>query len=267
LQRLHLVSFLLSLALVSACASSKNPGVRNPEKASEAEYDLSREYFYKGQPRIALEHCKRAIDLNDQNAKAVYFASTLHLYFCSGKLGLSDPDCRLADAETYARRALQILSSFREAQNTLGQILILEKRYPEAMAILEPLTKDPSFESSYLAWGNYGWAQVLAGQVDAGIESLKNSITEPRFCVGHYRLGVAYERRGDLASAEQALTDAVSVDAPACKNLQDAWLERAEVRMKLARVADAKADFEKCRDISPDTLAGKNCVDALGKMQ
>jgi type IV pilus assembly protein PilF len=267
LQRLHLVSFLLSLALVSACASSKNPGVRNPEKASEAEYDLAREYFYKGQPRVALEHCKRAIDLNDQNAKAVYFASTLHLYFCSGKLGLSDPDCRLADAETYARRALQILSSFREAQNTLGQILILEKRYPEAMAILEPLTKDPSFESSYLAWGNYGWAQVLAGQVDAGIESLKNSITEPRFCVGHYRLGVAYEKRGDLASAEQALTDAVSVEAPECKNLQDAWLERAEVRMKLARIADAKADFEKCRDISPDTLAGKNCVDALGKMQ
>jgi hypothetical protein len=59
----------------------------------------------------------------------------------------------------------------------------------------------------------------------------------------------------------------VSVEAPECKNLQDAWLERAEVRMKLARIADAKADFEKCRDISSDTLAGKNCVDALGKMQ
>ena len=108
---------------------------------------------------------------------------------------------------------------------------------------------------------------MLAGQVDAGIESLKNAITEPRFCVGHYRLGIAYEKRGDLASAEQSLSDAVAVDAPECKNLQDAWLERAEVRMKLAKLPDAKADFEKCRDIAADTLTGKACVDALGKMQ
>ncbi len=263
------MAFSLSLvafgAAVTACGSS-NPGVRNPEKASEAEYDLARDYFYKGQPRLALDHCKRAIELNDENPRAIYFASVIHLSFCSSKLELQDPDCRLPDAEKYVRRALQVEPNFREAKNTLGQILILEKRYPEAMSILEPLTKDPSFESSYLAWGNYGWAEVLAGQVDAGIEALKNSVTEPRFCVGHYRLGMAYEKKGDLASAEQSLTNAVTVDAPDCRNLQEAWRERGEVRMRLSRLADAKSDFEKCRDISADTLAGKACVDALARL-
>jgi type IV pilus assembly protein PilF len=253
-------------AAVAACGSS-TPGVRNPEKASEAEYDLARDYFYKGQPRLALDHCKRALDLNDENTRALYFASTIHLFFCSSKLELQDPDCRLDDAEKYARKALQVDSSFREAKNTLGQILILEQRYPEAMSILEPLTKDPSFESSYLAWGNYGWAEVLAGQVDAGIEALKNSVTEPRFCVGHYRLGMAYEKKGDLAAADVSFTNAVTVDAPECKNLQDAWKERAEVRLKLTHLADAKTDFEKCRDISADTLAGKVCVEALARLQ
>ena len=68
------------------------------------------------------------------------------------------------DAEKYARRALQVQENFREAKNLLGQILIDEKKYPEAIAVLEPLTKDPSFESSFLAWGNLGWAQVLSGQ-------------------------------------------------------------------------------------------------------
>ena len=173
----------------------------------------------------------------------------------------------LADAEKFARRALVVNDKFREAKNTLGQILILEKRYPEAMTVLEPLTRDPSFESSYLAWGNYGWAQVLAGKVDDGIESLKNAITEPRFCVGHYRLGIAYETKGDLAAAETSLSNAVNVEAPECKNLQDAWQERAEVRMKLGKVADARADFEKCRDISIETMAGKACQDALAKIQ
>ncbi len=241
--------------------------MKNPEKASEAEYDLARDYFYKGQPRLALEHSKRALDLDPENAHALYFASTVHLFFCSGNLELADPDCRLKDAETYVRRALTVQPSFREAKNELGQILILEQRYPEAMSTLEPLTKDPSFESSYLAWGNYGWAQVLGGKLEEGIESLKNAITETRFCVGHYRLGLAYEKRGDLAAAEQSLTNAVSVDEAACKNLQEAWRSRGEVRLKLAHAADARADFEKCRDISAQTPAGKACAEALARLQ
>lgn len=272
LQRFNLFwwgcAVLSSFAAVSACSGRgpNAPGV-NPEAQSDSEYDLARDYFYKGQPRLALDHCRKAVELNDENAKALYFASTIHLFFCSGKLELTDPDCRLADAEKYVREAIKVKPDFREAENTLGQILILEKKYTEAMTVLEPLTRDPGFESSYLAWGNYGWAQVLAGQVDQGIESLKNAVTEPRFCVGDYRLGIAYERKGDLAAAEQSLTNALNVDAPECKNLQDAWEERAAVRMKLGKLADARADYQKCRDISADSLAGKSCVEALARIQ
>jgi type IV pilus assembly protein PilF len=261
---------LLSLcAGISACsgrgATGANGAAIDPEKQSEAEYDVARDYFFKGKPRLALDHCRKAVELDDQNVKALYFASAIHLFFCSGKLDLRDPDCRLADAESYARRALNVDPTFREAKNTLGQILILEKRYPEAIAVLAPLTKDPAFESSYLAWGNLGWAQVLAGQIDQGIESLKNSITEPRFCVGHYRLGVALERKGDLAAAEQSLSNALAVDAPECQALQDAWQARAEVRTRLGKLPEARADLERCRDISVETLTGKTCVEALAR--
>jgi type IV pilus assembly protein PilF len=255
----------LLCAEVAGCRGANSPV--NPERQSEAEYDVARDYFFKGQPRLALDHCRKAVELDDTNSKALYFASAIHLFFCSGKLELHDPDCRLLDAESYVRRALNADPTFREAKNTLGQILILEKRYPEAMAVLEPLTKDPAFESSYLAWGNFGWAQVLAGHTDQGIESLKNSITEPRFCVGHYRLGVAYERKGDFTTAEQALTNAVSVDVPECKGLQDAWEARARVRMRLGKLADARADFERCRDISAETQTGKTCLEALARIQ
>src|SRR5580692_10898879 len=223
--------FALVMGAGSGCTTrgSDSPAV-NPVRQSESEYDVARDFFYRGQPRLALEHCRKAIALDDQNAKALYFASTIHLFFCSGKLELRDPDCHLSDAEGYVRRAMKADEHFREAQNTLGQILILEGKYPEAVTVLVPLTRDLGFESSYLAWGNLGWAQVLGGHLDEGIESLKNSITEPRFCVGHYRLGVAYETKGDLAAAERSLTDALSVDASDCKNLQDAWAARARVR-------------------------------------
>jgi type IV pilus assembly protein PilF len=271
LQRLAQVSTLAISTLwaaIGACsAKGANAPGANVERQSEAEYDLARDAFYKNQPRQALDHVRKAIELDAENANALYFASTIHLYFCSGRLELGDPDCHLSDAESFVRRALQVRENFREARNTLGQILILEKKYSEAIAVLEPLTKDPAFESSFLAWGNLGWAQVLAGRVDQGIESLKSSITEPRFCVGHYRLGIAYEKKGDLAAAEQALTNAVSVDAPECKNLQDAWEERARVRVQLGKVADARSDFERCRDISSDSRAGKACIEALGRIQ
>jgi type IV pilus assembly protein PilF len=242
----------------------------SPERRSETEYDVARDYFFKAQPRLALDHIHNAVRFDPDNAKALYFASAIHLFFCSGKLELLDPDCRLADAEDYVRRALKSDPNFREAKNTLGQVLILEKRFAEAIDVLAPLTKDPSFESSYLAWGNLGWAQTLSGQTDQGIESLKNSITEPRFCVGHYRLGVAYQMKGDLADAELSFTSAVTVDAPECKGLQDAWAARGTVRTRLGKPADARSDFEKCRDLSPDTLTGKTCVaalDALARMQ
>ena len=108
---------------------------------------------------------------------------------------------------------------------------------------------------------------MKGGRIDEGIASLKNSITEPRFCVGHYRLGVAYALKGDLVDADQSLTRAVSVDSPDCRNLQDAWGERARVRVRLGRAADARADFEKCRDLSAETLTGKGCVEGLARMQ
>ena len=260
------VASVLALAALSAAVAAcsvRGANAPNPERQSEAEYDVARDYFYKAQPRLALEHCRRAVELDSENARALYFASVIHLFFCSGKLELLDPDCRLSDAESYVRRAMKVQDNFREAKNTLGQILILEKRYPEAIADLEPLTRDPSFESSYLAWGNLGWAEVQAGQVERGIESLRNAVTEPRFCVGHFRLGVAYEMKGDLAAAEQSLSTAVGVDAPECKTLQAAWQARARVRSRLGKTADARADLEKCRDISAETLAGKACVEAL----
>jgi Tfp pilus assembly protein PilF len=238
----------------------------NPQRQSQSEYDLARDSFYRNQPRVALDHCRKAIELDDQNAKALYFASAIHLFFCSGKQELRDADCRLKDAEDYVRRALKVDPHFREARNTLGQILILENRYAEAITELGPLTKDPAFESSYLAWGNLGWAQVLAGRVDEGIESLKNSITEPRFCVGHYRLGVAYEKKGDWAGAERSLTNALTVDAPDCKNLQDAWAARARVRAHDGRKADACLDLKACRDLSAETATGQTCSAELARI-
>jgi len=261
-------AFLACVVVVVGCGAGKGAAgprpAQSPERQSEAEYDVARDLFYKGNARAALDHAKRATELDSDNYKAQYFTSTLYLSFCSAEQGLSSPDCRLADAEGHARKAIAAEENFRDARNLLGNVLILQKRYKEAIEVLQPLTKDPAYTETHLAWGNLGWAQVLGGAVDEGIASLKNSITQPKFCVGHYRLGAAYEKKGDLRSAETSLTNALSVDHPDCQNLQDAWELRARVRMKLGKADGGRADLEKCREIAAETSAGKACAQMLG---
>jgi Tfp pilus assembly protein PilF len=257
----NMLSAGLLLTLVACGKGAASP--QNPDRQSDAEYDLARDSFYRGQPRVALDHALKAIDLNEDNAKALKFTAEIYVFFCSGPDEQRASDCHLDQAEKFARKAMSTDGRFLDARNTLGSVLILSKKYDEAIGVLMPLTKDPTYESPHLAWGNIGWAQVESGKIDQGILSLKNAVTNPRFCVGQYRLGIAYEKKGDFAQAESSLTQAVQVDSPDCQNLQDAWEARARVRTRLGRPAEARADFERCRDISADSRTGKACVQML----
>jgi type IV pilus assembly protein PilF len=260
-----MLAILASLAGVVSCSPSMNEGPQpaNPQRQAQSEYDLARDAFYKGHLREALDHCQRANKLDDENAKALYFTSVVYLAFCSTE-GMASPDCRLGSAEEFTRKAIKADADFRDARNTLGQILILERKYAEAIKVLEPLTKDPAYVANYLAWGNYGQALVASGQIDAGITALRNSVTEPRFCTGHYRLGVAYETKGDLTAAEKSFSDAVGVPSADCQSLQDAWFERARVRVKLGKAAEAQGDVARCREIGSTTETGKECAKLAG---
>jgi type IV pilus assembly protein PilF len=260
---------VVPLAIVAGAGctpSAQQPGAQSPERQSDAEYDVARDSFQRGSPREALDHVQKAITLHPENGKAHYLKAAILLGFCSGPRGFGEPDCKLGEVESSARLALKHNPEFRDAKNLLGQVLINEKKHKEAISVLEPLTRDPAYLHPYLAWGNLGWAQVLDGQLDAGIASLKNAVTEPRFCVGHYRLGIALERRGDVAQAEQSLTTALSVEDPQCTGLQDAWESRGRLRFRLGRMGESRADYERCVELSKETETGKTCVLELARL-
>jgi type IV pilus assembly protein PilF len=259
-------ALVLGVAVATAaCApESKGPQAASPERQAAAEYDLARDAFDKGRVREALDHAQRANALDETNAKALYFTALIYMRFCSTDTGMKAPDCHLKEAERFARKAIDAQADFRDARNMLGNILILEERYDEAMKVLEPLTRDPAYVANYLAWGNLGWAQVKAGHIDDGIASLRNAVTEPRFCVGDYHLGLAYEQKGNYDAAEKSFTDAVQVPSELCQALQDAWYERANVRLKLGNTAAAQGDYARCRELSAKTDTGKQCAKLAG---
>ena len=256
----------LGLALAATACPGRGPGNGgDPDRMSDSEYDIARDAFLRQQnPRQALDHALKAVELNDDNFEAAHLVALIYLGMCStGK-----DECRLAEAEKYARRALEVKGDFREAKNTLGVVLIHQKRYADAIAVLRPLSEDMLYQTPENAWGNLGWAYLELGKIDAAIDALSRSVAaQPLFCVGNYRLGSAHERKKQLTEALDAYTRALETEAPACKALQDAYLGRGRVLTKLGRGADAKADLKKCRELSLTTPAGKECSSILANLK
>lgn len=262
--RATVLAFLGCLA-VSGCSANRG-AVAGGEQRSLAEYDLARDAFQGQRLREALDHVEKALKLNEENAEAAYLGAVILFQFCA--VDERSSDCRFNEAEKYARKALEFAPEHRDAKNALGVILIHQKRYDEAIAILKPLAGDILYGSPEKSWGNLGWAYLEKGNTDEAIDSLRRSIAaQPLFCVGNYRLGLAYEKKSELGLAREAFSKAVETDRPECKRLQDAWSARARVLVKQGLKNEARADLEKCRELSSATPVGQRCAAQLQTYQ
>jgi tetratricopeptide (TPR) repeat protein len=164
--------------------------------------------------------------------------------------------------------ALAAKSDFREAKNTLGVVLIQQKKYDEAIAVLQPLADDILYQTPENAWGNLGLAYLEKGDLDRAIEAFRRCVAaQPNFCVGNYRLGLAYERKKSPAAAVEAYTRAVETDFPECKGLQDAFAGRARMLIQLGRADEARADIDRCVQLDQRTAAGRECSALLAQLK
>ena len=255
-----------ALLALSACASSSSgEGAKDPERISESEYDVARDlWIRRNSPREALAHALKAVELDENNADAAHLVALIYMDFCSRNVD----ECRLPAAEKHARLALKAKPDYREATNTLGVILIHQKRYADAIKVLKPLTEDILYQTPENAWGNLGWAQLESGAIDAAVDSLRRSIAaQPLFCVGLYRLGLAYERRHEDTAASETLTRALETQAPGCNSLQDAFAARARVELRAGNQDGARSDLQRCIELSGKTITGKECSSMLQKFK
>jgi type IV pilus assembly protein PilF len=247
-----------------ACASSNGLAGQGPERRSESEYDLGRDaWMRRGDSREGLSHALLALDLDSDNADAHHLAALIYLDLCR----LPGDNCRLDEARVHAEAALRLRKDYREARNTLGVVLIHQKRPADALAVLTPLTSDILYVTPENAWGNLGWALLDLGRFEEAEAALLRSVAaQPRFCVGHYRLGLARERKGMKEGAIEAFTQALEAD-PRCKSLQDAYLARARVAADLGRLEPARQDLDECVRLARETPAGKECDSLRQKLK
>lgn len=259
---------LLAILGVSSCSESKPPAAHPSGSAaaqSVAEYDVAVDLWLgRKQPRQALEKALHAVELDDENAAANHLVALLYLDFCQRDA----KECRFDEAERFARAALDADEQFREAKNTLGVVLIHQKRYAEAIEVLRPLSQDMLYQTPENAWGNLGWAFLESGRVDDAVDALQRSTAvQPSFCVGHYRLGVAYEKKKDPRAAIAAYTRALDVDHPRCKELQEAFAARGRLHIQLGRQDEGVRDLEQCVHLANGTETGRECAALLSSLK
>lgn len=257
---------LCSIVLCAACTSTGQNPAQSPEAQSHAEHELAKDAYKNGRLREVLGHVQKALEHDEANAEAAYLGASVHLQFCAADEKSSD--CRWEDAEKFARLAVEANPDMREAKNMLGVILVHRARYDEAITVLKPLANDILYNFPENAWGNLGWAYLLQGNTDDAVDALRRALAaQPLFCVGAYRLGLAYEKKGDLTAARDAFTKAVETPSPDCQRLQDAFDARARVGAKVGLRDEVRADLNRCVEIGSATAVGKKCAEQLKSIQ
>jgi type IV pilus assembly protein PilF len=203
----------------------------------------------------AIEHLRRSLELDPENARA-------HLFM--GSLFLFDRDWE--HAEESLRRGIAMLEESNdqlalvaEARNLLGLVYLHQDRVDDAIPLLRQSALELTNRGRAFAWGNLGWAYMKKRQWQPALEALGEAVrVNPQYCEGHYRIGAVHAELEQLDVAEADLTRAVEVH-PDCARFQDAWRLRGEVRARLGHREDAISDFERCVELSASSDAGLAC--------
>jgi tetratricopeptide (TPR) repeat protein len=246
-------------SLIAACGGASN-GVREDSERSIAEMRLAAGMRQERNIPSALQHYQRALELDEGNAEA-------HLQL--GHLYLTEPDYGdFKKAEHHLKEALRLQREddtvrrgiAPEVQTMLGALYINQNRYQDAVKVLEDAIADIHNSQPHFAWGNLGWAHYEHEHYKEAEKALLRAVQlQPRFCVGHYRLGQTYVALKNYERAEQALSHAIESDTRCKSFFQEAWRLRGETRAQLGHRDEAIGDFERCVEIAKTTPAGKSC--------
>ncbi|MBT8470328.1 MAG: tetratricopeptide repeat protein [Myxococcales bacterium] len=246
--------------LAIGCVTTSEAGTPDGER-SYREFQLAASLRDEGQTAGAIEHLRKALELDPENAEA-------HLL-----LGFIQMERRTyQNAEPHLATAIKLLekqsagSTLAEARNIYGLCLIELGRYDDAAIVLRESASDELNAAPHLAWGNLGLAQFHLAEYQETVTSTMEAVRiQPRFCVGYYTMARAFWRLQQLKDAERALVGALEAD-PSCSNsveLQGAWRLRGEVRARLGHRRDAVADLERCVELDPYSNDGRMCQTLL----
>ncbi len=251
------------LALLAVgCATTSSTGTPDGER-SYREFQLAASLRDEGQTAAAIEHLRKALELDPNNAEAHLLLGFIQME----RRDYENAERELSTSIKLLQKQKREGSILAEARNIYGLCLIELGRYEDAVETLRESASDELNAAPHLAWGNLALAQFHLGEYQEAVKSTMEAVRiQPRFCVGYYTMGRALWQLQQFREAERALVSALEAD-PACgdsRELQGAWRLRGEVRARLGHRQDAIDDLERCVELDPYSNDGRMCQSLLG---
>ncbi len=243
--------------LAVGCATTSTAGTPNGER-SFREFQLAASLRDEGQTASAIEHLRKALELDPSNAEAHLLLGFIQME----RADYQNAEERLSTGIKLLEKQKRGGTTLPEARNWYGLCLVELERYDDAEQVLRQSATDELNTAPHLAWGNLGLAQFRQGEYQETVKSTMEAVRiQPRFCVGYYTMGKALFQLEQWKDAERAFVNALEAD-PTCSDeprLQGAWRMRGEVRARLGHRRDAVADLERCVELDPNSNDGRMC--------
>jgi tetratricopeptide (TPR) repeat protein len=178
-------------------ARSEEGGVRREAEAFEL---LGISFVGQGQPRKAIDYCRRALSINPKLPEA-YLVLGNAFSFLS----------RWPEAIAAYRKAVQLQVGYAEAYNNLGLALAKNAEPERAVgAYNQALRIRPEYVE---AWYNLGNLLLEREEYAEAIDAYRHAVEcNPRFSGAFYNMGQAQYRMGNPQQALEAYKSAVAVN-------------------------------------------------------
>ena len=153
---------------------------------------LGHTYLVAGKAREALETMDKVLALDPQSLDALTVAA-----------GILDAAGRKDQARSLYERALAIEPESRHLRMSYAGNLASTGSLKEAIVVYEKLIADFPEEQAFYQYA--GIAHSYLGEYDQAISLLRQALAIRPTPIGYFNLAVAYEKRGDLKEAAEAL--------------------------------------------------------------
>jgi len=200
-----LCAFSAQAQFEAAQSSSRNLSSSDPRNRARIHTELGAMYFQGGNPAVALDELKIAI-----NADASYYQAYSIRGLVYGSLKEYDK------AEEDFRRALNIAPNDPEVNNNYGWYLCETGKERQSIAYFLNALKSPLYETPERAYTNAGTCALKAGDLEGAQGYLLQAVQLSRDggMTPRFQLAKLFYQRGIIEEARVYLADALKIMEP-----------------------------------------------------
>ena len=156
----------------------------------------------------------------------------------------------LEKAEFHLNKAAELKKDYSDAYNNLGLVYVEKGRYDQAIEMFTRTLGDILYPMPQNVFVNLGWAYYKSNKPKEALEQFRKAIAlDPKFCLGHLRMGIVYFETGEGLEAVRAFNKY----RDACPAAHDAHylLALANHKFKLAKIEEITASLERSLELNP----------------